>query len=654
MGTAPGAGAAAVRELEVGGLTFDAAFDSGNCARVERLGEHEFGIWTAPDCVGTSCETNNRTWFHFSVSHATAGRVLTFVVHNMNSQNRLFKHGMRPVWRTLPSRPQWERVLHPVVAAGTKAEDNFTIRFRHTIESSETHFFALCYPQPYAETCSRLAHLDALFGLPPASAEIMPPSRLGGGDTAGECDALPRTPQKCEGLEKETRKGGGVGVLTAADGLVEEASVRCASHGLPCRRPPGVYYMRELLVRSLGGRRVDLLTLSGSDGMLEEEEERLEGLFPEGRPRPRLFRDKKVVFVSARVHPGEVPASHVFDGVLSFLLREADPRARRLREAFVFKLVPCLNPDGVADGHYRADTRGLNLNRVYLDSSLEAHPSVHGVAEVIKQLHGRGELHLYVDLHAHANKRGCFLFGNALPSAQQVENVLYAKLVALNSRWVDFNGCDFSARNMSRKDRRDGKSKEGSGRVGVFTMTGLTHVYTLECSYNEGRLVNKLQPVQLPACKRDAAAISPPPSPPRGAALKYTPAHWRDVGKALALAALDLHDINPASRLPAVGGLEKQRGIVAAWVRTQARKEAARAAARAAKAAANGEGEDEDEDEEDDEDDEDEDGSPGRRGAAATAIARPPRRGVGRGSARGRARGDGKRAAAQRPPRRPG
>uniref|UniRef100_A0A0D3I047 Uncharacterized protein n=2 Tax=Emiliania huxleyi TaxID=2903 RepID=A0A0D3I047_EMIH1 len=166
-----------------------------------------------------------------------------------------------------------------------------------------------------------------------------------------------------------------------------------------------------------------------------------------------------------------------------------------------------------------------------------------------------------------------------------VENVLYAKLVALNSRWVDFNGCDFSARNMSRKDRRDGKSKEG---------------------YNEGRLVNKLQPVQLPACKRDAAAISPPPSPPRGAALKYTPAHWRDVGKALALAALDLHDINPASRLPAVGGLEKQRGIVAAWVRTQARKEAARAAARAAKAAANGEGEDEDEDE-DDEDDEDED-----------------------------------------------
>ena len=89
MGTACGAGAAAVRELEVGGLTFDAAFDSGNCARVDRLGEHEFGIWTAPDCVGTSCETNNRTWFHFSVSHATAGRVLTFVVHNMNSQNSL-------------------------------------------------------------------------------------------------------------------------------------------------------------------------------------------------------------------------------------------------------------------------------------------------------------------------------------------------------------------------------------------------------------------------------------------------------------------------------------------------------------------------------------------------------------------------------------
>eukprot|EP00966_Prymnesium_polylepis_P008856 204329-Prymnesium_polylepis.1 len=35
----------------------------------------------------------------------------------------------------------------------------------------------------------------------------------------------------------------------------------------------------------------------------------------------------------------------------------------------------------------------------------------------------------------------------------QVEAVLFAKLVGLNSRWFDFNGCVFSLRNMYRPDR---------------------------------------------------------------------------------------------------------------------------------------------------------------------------------------------------------
>ena len=81
-----------------------------------------------------------------------------------------------------------------------------------------------------------------------------------------------------------------------------------------------------------------------------------EGLCPEGGDRPLRFPGRPVFFVSSRVHPGEVPASHVFTGVLELLLREHDPRAKRLRERFVFKLVPMLNPDGVADGNYRSDT----------------------------------------------------------------------------------------------------------------------------------------------------------------------------------------------------------------------------------------------------------------------------------------------------------
>jgi hypothetical protein len=55
-------------------------------------------------------------------------------------------------------------------------------------------------------------------------------------------------------------------------------------------------------------------------------------------PPPR-FRGKRVVFVSARVHPGETPSSFVMDGILEMLMRPDDPRSIALRDAFVFKLV---------------------------------------------------------------------------------------------------------------------------------------------------------------------------------------------------------------------------------------------------------------------------------------------------------------------------
>lgn len=64
-------------------------------------------------------------------------------------------------------------------------------------------------------------------------------------------------------------------------------------------------------------------------------------------------------------------------------------------------------------------------------------------------------------------------------------------------------------------------SREGSGRVAVYKMTGLIRSYTLECNYNSGRLVNN-----VPARVRDGTAklqssMFVPP--------KYTPTVFEEV-----------------------------------------------------------------------------------------------------------------------------
>lgn len=164
-----------------------------------------------------------------------------------------------------------------------------------------------------------------------------------------------------------------------------------------------------------------------------------------------------------------------------------------IREKFVFKIIPILNPDGVYRGYYRHDTKNQNLNRYYSHPTPEAQPTIWATKQAIILAHNTPEgLFTYVDIHAHANKMGCFMFGNALDGEQQLKNMLLPRLIAFNCLNFDFVECSFSEKMMNVKDKADGLSREGSGRVAIYKTTNNPLCYTLECNYATGRRINHI------------------------------------------------------------------------------------------------------------------------------------------------------------------
>ena len=69
------------------------------------------------------------------------------------------------------------------------------------------------------------------------------------------------------------------------------------------------------------------------------------------------LKARKGVVITARVHPGESNSSYMMKGVIDYLTGPSLD-AKILRDNFVFKVIPMLNPDGVIVGNYRCSLQG--------------------------------------------------------------------------------------------------------------------------------------------------------------------------------------------------------------------------------------------------------------------------------------------------------
>ena len=100
------------------------------------------------------------------------------------------------------------------------------------------------------------------------------------------------------------------------------------------------------------------------------------------------------------MHPGESNASYMMKGVIEYLCSQ-DPGAQKLRDTFIFKLVPMLNPDGVINGNYRTDLTGEDLNRRYSSPTPALQPTVFAIKELLREVHDNRGVFLYMDMHGH-------------------------------------------------------------------------------------------------------------------------------------------------------------------------------------------------------------------------------------------------------------
>uniref|UniRef100_A0A4W5RIB3 AGBL carboxypeptidase 4 n=1 Tax=Hucho hucho TaxID=62062 RepID=A0A4W5RIB3_9TELE len=199
-------------------------------------------------------------------------------------------------------------------------------------------------------------------------------------------------------------------------------------------------------------------------------------------------KQKKLVVLTARVHPGESPASFICQGVIDFLVSQ-HPIAAILRDHVIFKIVPMLNPDGVYLGNYRCSLMGFDLNRHWQEPSPWVHPTLHAVKQLIVQLSQDAKvgLEFYIDVHAHSTMMNGFMYGNVFEEEERVQRqAVFPRLLCQNAPDFSFSNTSFN---------RD-VVKAGTGRrfLGGL-LDDMSYCYTLEVSFYSYMAAGSTAPV---------------------------------------------------------------------------------------------------------------------------------------------------------------
>lgn len=147
------------------------------------------------------------------------------------------------------------------------------------------------------------------------------------------------------------------------------------------------------------------------------------GRSAEGRPLEVLHltgkarRPGRLVWMHARIHPSETPASWLLDGLID-KLSDDSPESECLRDSFDFYIMPFINPDGVAHGYSRCNARGVNMEINYNRSADSTEVEIKAVKEYLSKLCKDRPLDLVINHHSQRDESASFWMHTAESTSQ--------------------------------------------------------------------------------------------------------------------------------------------------------------------------------------------------------------------------------------------
>ena len=76
---------------------------------------------------------------------------------------------------------------------------------------------------------------------------------------------------------------------------------------------------------------------------------------------PADLKNRKGIIITSRVHPGETSSSWMVQELINFLIGDST-EAKFIRDNYVVKIIPMLNPDGVIVGNHRCNIKGKKIS----------------------------------------------------------------------------------------------------------------------------------------------------------------------------------------------------------------------------------------------------------------------------------------------------